>query len=74
MIRHCDCVFHPHLLAEATHTTPENRSPWSKEISAVNQNRETQPVTRAAAQLSVVVLDKGMASAHLVNLSITIMM
>ncbi len=60
--------FTPTRLQKAAHTAPENGGPLYEEISMGSPNRETQLSTRLVAQLSAVVLERGITSAHLVDL------
>jgi hypothetical protein len=59
-------------LQKAAQTVLANCGPLSEEMFAGTPNLDTQPFINAVAQLSAVVLERGIASAHLVVLSITV--
>jgi hypothetical protein len=59
-------------LQKAAHTELANCGPRSEEIVAGTPNLDTHPSIKADAQLSAVVLARGIASAHRVVLSITV--
>jgi hypothetical protein len=59
-------------LQKAAQTVLENCGPRSEEMFAGTPNLDTQLLINAAAQLSAVVLESGIASAHQVVLSITV--
>jgi hypothetical protein len=60
--------FTPTSLQKAAHSAPENGGPLYEEISMGSPNRETQLSIRLAAQLTAVVLERRITSAHLVDL------
>ncbi len=59
----------PRVAHSSPHTAEENWTPLSEVRTAGTPNLLTQLLKKAAAQLAVEVLTKGIASAHLVLLS-----
>jgi hypothetical protein len=51
-------------LQRAAQTALANWGPLSEVICAGTPNLDTQPLTKAVAQLSAVVLERGIASTH----------
>ena len=64
----------PKLLVSLSHNSEQNWTPLSDVITSGTPNLAIQPWMKASATAAVVVLDRGMASSHLVDLSIIVRM